>query len=900
MFKYYTNYLLRQYHIKLVIKEKLAKTKRYSDNLYHHNLLAAGEVALTGLKQNKLVFSEDEAHQTGGDAIFEIGFLTKLPSTDIDNVKVQFTHMTLQEYLAAFYVVNTSFDDGLEILMESCSTSERLMASKIILEFVSNMSSNLKAEIQKLIKDFVLKWDTDKKVDSKSCTSFLISMLEGTETLKFPLPAVIDIDFRSNSFEKPALQRFFSMDGKGVRKINLILNQTNRLNVLQNTTVDSLDELNIANDWWSKSWSKKCNKDMRRVMTKMKPGLLSITNCEWKTMEKATIDVILQHVHTLILENCDLGQEHLLLLLIAEQHLKVLKVTDRGAKTDADVIEAVSILSSDITLYMFGQMITLIHKADSIKSLSICNHGVCLEIDTEVAEAVSRLPDDIQLDLSGNKVTDKSACITLIHKAATMKSINIHDCMSKCGIKIDTEIAESVSRLPDDIQLDLSGNKVTDKSACITLIHKAATLKSLNIHDCMSKCGIKIDTEIAESVSRLPDDIQLDLSGNKVTDKYACIALIHKAVTMKSINTHDCMSKCGIKIDTEIAESVSRLPDDIQLDLSGNKVTDKSACITLIHKAATLKSLNIHDCMSKCGIKIDTEIAESVSRLPDDIQLDLSGNKVTDKSACIALIHKAVTMKSLNIHNCMYNCGIQIDTEIAEAVSRLPDDTQLDLSGNQVTDKSSCITLIHKAAAMKSLSICNCGINIDTEIAEAVSRLPDDIQLDLSGNKLTKMDPRLVPGVLLHMPEEKEINMILWEIYIDVDIVRALSKMPQLESLKAPYNKLTPEAAREFSMSQLQELNLSYCGINDTVCVPLMISLSKHCPLLVVLNLGGNELTSSGVLEIVDHIKHMKNLRQLCWYFHPCMKERQCMKEIEEALQKSNPGLEVETEYWWQ
>ena len=563
VFKYYTNYLLRQYHIKLVIKEKLAKTKRYSDNLYHHNLLAAGEVALTGLKQNKLVFSEDEAHQTGGDAIFEIGFLTKLPSTDIDSVKVQFT---LQEYLAAFYVVNTSFDEGLEILMEFCSTSERLMASKIILEFVSNMSSNLKAEIQKLIKDFVLKWDTDKKVDSKSCTSFLISMLEGTETLKFPLPAVIDIDFRSNSFEKPALQRFFSMDGKGVRKINLILNQTNRLNVLQNTIVNSLDELNIANDWWSKSWSKKCNKDMRRVMTTMKPGLLSITNCEWNTMEKATIDVILQHVHTLILENCDLGQEHLLLLLIAEQHLKVLKVTDRGAKTDADVIEAVSILPSDITLYMFGQMITLIHKADSIKSLSICNHGVCLEIDTEVAEAVSRLPDDIQLDLSGN----------------------------------------------------------------------------------------------------------------------------------------------------------------------------------------------------------------------------------------------------------------------------------------QVTDKSSCITLIHKAAAMKSLSICNCGINIDTEIAEAVSRLPDDIQLDLAGNKLTKMDPRLVPGVLLHMPEEKEINMFLWEITIDVDIVRALSKIPQLESLKAPYNKLTPEAATEFSMSKLQWLDLSNCDINDTVCVSL------------------------------------------------------CMKEVKEALQKSNPGLEVKTEYWWQ
>ena len=180
-----------------------------------------------------------------------------------------------------------------------------------------------------------------------------------------------------------------------------------------------------------------------------------------------------------------------------------------------------------------------------------------------------------------------------------------------------------------------------------------------------------------------------------------------------------------------------------------------------------------------------------------------------------------------------------------------------------------------------------------------VPRLPDDIQLDLSGNELTKIDPRLLPGVLLHMPKDKEIDMTECGITIDVDIVKALSKMPKLKSLNALFNNLTPKAAREFSMSQLQMLDLSYCGINDTVCVSLMISLSKHCPLLEVLDLCANNLTSSGVLEIVDHIKHMKNLRSLWLYCNPCMKDRQCMKEVKEALQKSNPVLEVKTEYWW-
>ena len=913
VFKDYTSYLLIQYHKKQCKKADLYSEKILYDS-YHQNLLDAGKVALMGLRQNQLqlVFSKCDAlnackNKEDGKAIFDIGFFTELPSADTDSVKVQFTHKTLQEYLAAFYVVNTPGEEGLQLLMEFCSTSQRLMGSQIILEFISNMSTDiLGEEIQKLIKDFVSKWDLDDKVDPKSRTSFLISMLEGTETLQFPLPAVIDIDFTYTAYKKSALERFFDMDGQGVRKINLTLGQTNRLNGLQNTKIHSLDELNIVSSQ-ARNWSREDNEDLSGVMNKMKPGLLSFANCEWKSMDKATIAVILQHVHTLILEKCSLKKEHLL----------------------------------------------SIHEI-RVESLSVCNCGI--KIDAEIAEAVSKLPDHMKLDLSGNQVTDKNACNRLIRKAATMKSLSV----CNFGIQIDTEIAEAVSRLPDHTQLDLSGNQVTDKSACITLIHKAATMKSLNIHNCMSNCGIQIDTEIAEAVSRLPDHTQLDLSGNQVRDKSACITLIHKAATMKSLNIHDCMSNCGIQIDKEIAEAVSKLADDTQLDLSGIQVTDKSVCITLLHKAATMKSLNIHDCMSNCGIKIDTEIAEAVSRLPDHTQLNLSGNQVTDKSACNILVHKAATMKSLNIHDCMSNCGIQIDTEIAEAVSRLPDGIHLDLSGNQVSDKSACITLIHKAATMQSLNIhdcmSNCGIQIDKEIAKAVSRLPDAIQLDLSGNKLTKIHHRLLPGVLLHMPEDKEIDMTKRGITIDVNIVKALSKMLQLKSLKASFNKLTRKAARKFSMSQLQklylsncgindtvcvslmirlskhcpllkeldlgnegylfselnnltsdewcrhvqmiqlrELYLSYCGINDTVCVSLMISLSKHCPLLQILDLGGNKLSLSGVMEIVDY---MKNLRWLGLQDNPCMKDLRCKEEVKEALQKSNPGLKVITGWW--
>ena len=609
LFKDYTRYLLMQYHIKLGIKEKL-----FSDDLYKQHLLNSGKVALMGLKENQLqlVFSKSIAHQIGGDEIFDIGFLTELPCTETDDThtdtKVQFTHKTLQEYLAAYYVVNTPGSKGLKLVMEFCCTSKRLMGSQIILEFVSNMSRKMGKEIQKKIRDYVSKWDSDDKLDEKSRTSFLILMLKGNKNLTFPLPAVVDIDLREydivpgfftkffNIFirSKSALERFFDMDGKGVKNIKFIPGEYNRLNVLTNTSMDSAKELTI--NYW-KSWSKQDNEDLREVMEKTKPGLLSIRNCKKMLMDKATIDVVSLYVHNLILEKCDLDNDN------GNQ------VTDKSA------------------------CITLIHKAATMKSLSICNCGI--QIDTEIAEAVSMLPDHSKLDLSGNQVTDKSVCITLIQKAAFMKSLNIHDCMSNCGIKIDKDIAEAVSRLPDHAQLDLSANQITDKSVCITLIHKAATMKSLNIHDCMSNCGIQIDTKIAEAVSRLPDHTQLDLSGNQITDKSVCITLIHKAATMKSLNIHDCMSNCGIKIDTKIAEAVSRLPDHTQLDLSGNGITKMKPYLLSRILLYMTKQEKID--IDGWGITVDEDIVRALSKLSKlqtlIINYNFSNNKLTPRAS---------------------------------------------------------------------------------------------------------------------------------------------------------------------------------------------------------------------------------------------------------------------------
>ena len=954
VFQDYTSYLLHHYHIK---QHKGKITKTQLTTLYKNTVQKAGKLALQGLKQShlQLIFTKENVLESGGTEMFDIGFVTEIPGHATEHPKAQFVHKTHQEYLAALFIVNSSEDVGLKYLMEFCSTSKGLMGSQIILTFITAMSKKMGKMIQKQIRELVSSWASEDDISPKDRTSFLLTMLKENKSLVFPLPREIDIDIREHEknagwfkkllqmFDKNVkkdllLVTFFGFENGGVQKIAMVLGKEIRLELLNGFRNSQLKELavNFKSNTFDDDLihAKKFVQNNTNIetitMTEMgAPGVLTFfrnrefistldqsqhlkiinihdTDLKLDTELADTLTHIPNHIKLDISGNRLTDQSGSASLIKRAAHLESLIMQDCGIKVDTKMAETVSRLPDYAQLDISGNQvtdksacITLIHKAATIKSLNInnCMSNCGIEIDTKIAEAVSRLPDHTQLDLSGNQVTDKSACVTLINKAATMKFLNIHDCMSNCGIKIDTEIAEAVSRLPDHTQLDLSGNQVTDKSACITLIHKASTMKSLNIHNCMSNCGIQIDTEIAEAVSRLPDHAQLDLSDNQVTDKSACITLIHKASTMKSLNIHNCMSNCGIQIDTEIAEAVSRLTDHTQLDLSGNEVTDRSACITLINKAATLKSLSI----CNCGIQIDTKIAEAVSRLPDHTQLDLSGNQVTDKSACITLIHKAATMKSLNIHNCMSNCGIQIDTKIAEAVSRLPDHTQLDISGNQVTDKSACITLIHKAATMKSLSICNCGIEIDTEIAEAVSRLPDHTQLDLSGNDITEMKPYLLSRILTYMTKQEKIDIHGWGITVDEDIVRALSKLSKLQTLiinyYSDYNNLTSRASSELphtvsSMPHLQVLYLDTCNISNDVMVALTDSLYKHCPLLELLSLSYNHL-SLGVWEVVKHIQEMKNLRTLWLIGNPCVKDDKQVNKIRTTLQGSNPGLIV-------
>ena len=255
LFRDYTFYLLNQYHNK---KTGKTASTRILEQIYEDTLIKIGHLALKGLQQShlQLVFSKDEVMESVGGIVFQMGFLTEIPSFDRNIEKVQYLHKSLQEYLAAYGVVNSSNEEGLQLLMKFCSTSRGLMGSQMILTFITAMSKNMGKVIQRKIQDFVSSWTSDDDISPKDRVSFLITMLKENKSLEFPLPETIHINLKEyETFmgglnqailhlfkRKTTIERFFSMDSRGVKYVKLAVGKSNRLQLIK---TDNLQELEV-------------------------------------------------------------------------------------------------------------------------------------------------------------------------------------------------------------------------------------------------------------------------------------------------------------------------------------------------------------------------------------------------------------------------------------------------------------------------------------------------------------------------------------------------------------------------------------------------------------------------------------------------------------------------------
>ena len=421
-------------------------------------------------------------------------------------------------------------------------------------------------------------------------------------------------------------------------------------------------------------------------------------------------------------------------------------------------------------------------------------------MDDKLADAFKHFLSHMELDISGNIFTNQSGC------KAECRPSNITE---DCGIKIDTEITEAVSQLPEKANLDLSGNTVTKMDPSLPC-HVIPVISKRKID--LSGLGVVIDAEVSKAICSLDEDVNVHVSDNVIAKmdyqllcellyrlyrktivdslgtiiKYNLLQVIYtkptetcfdissndrviqdiilsmmltadKWKTQFQQDNNEFMTNEGMAVLSQHLQGhirleihdiympqmrISILPivtacmsdqgtvdlsdinESTELDMSGHHITSKSTYAKLIQKTGTLAALRMLD----CGLIIDTEIAEAISQLPEQANLDLFGNTVTKMdSSLLCHVIPVVTNRKIDLSG----LGVVIGDKVAQTLFSLKNEVEVDLSGNKASHQSACITLIHKAATMKCFSICNSGIQIDTEITEAVSRLPDHTQICL-------------------------------------------------------------------------------------------------------------------------------------------------------------------------
>ena len=344
--------------------------------------------------------------------------------------------------MAAYAVVNSSNQEGLQLLMKFCSTSRGLMGSQMILTFITAMSKKMGKVIQRKIQDFVSSWTSDDDISPKDRVSFLITMLKENKSLEFPLPETIHINLREyDTFmgglnqailhlfnRKTTIERFFSMDSRGVKHVKIAVGKSNRFELIK---TNNLEELEV-----------------------------DFENTYSKEDEKQIINIIKYNNKLCILNMFNLTDP-----------LTLLKHK-----------EFIQIITSSINLNVH------------------LGHIGHLTIDKDIATVISQIHDNIDIDLSGNEITQMEAGLLgkVLKYMKKQEKINIYD----WGITIDVDIVKALSNMVYLEYLGLSYNTLTT-SASKCLSESVRSLPQL-VYLGLARCDISNDdcVDLVSSLSK--------------------------------------------------------------------------------------------------------------------------------------------------------------------------------------------------------------------------------------------------------------------------------------------------------------------------------------------------------------------------------------------------------------
>ena len=552
-------------------------------------------------------------------------------------------------------------------------------------------------------------------------------------------------------------------------------------------------------------------------------------------------------------------------------------------------------------------------------------------------------------------------CAAILHGLSNIESCNTVIKFRNCSVR-EKQI-ETLGKILVDkeekiqiMELDLSGNKLSDRSIC-NLFRKASTafvsLETLDLGE--NKIGAESIKSIITSLKQLRFNTlsYLSLEGNPLgdpgikvlVDGICCSTLAHLTdltiddESLTGVSFEHVISLCvALAVHCPKLEDIDNLPDIpgvpvdaqfvskkcdgvlIELSIVDCNLNDIFVCELLLRSSAAFQSLNILNLSgNKVGVETINALSSILQRIPcNQLKvLDLSINPLgvpgmkilEDAIRCDTLVQltELVLAGSLTDVNCEQRASLVVaigvhcpnikifylspHTDVpgvstdARLMSRKSDGIliELELTGSSyLSDKFICDLFLRSFTAFQSLEILNVSNNrIGVETIKALSsilqRVPSSTLeiLDLSNNPLGVSGLQALEDTVCYdiLRNLRQLNLQKsLELTNDADIngallttfTKALSEhSPMLKSLDLSQNNLSVPGASAISRGSIYikqgVLNLNNTMLSDAGLNILVEKFDEECHVHSV-NLVSNNIHGSDISLLIDNLKQCRDI----------------------------------------
>ncbi|XP_078022815.1 NACHT, LRR and PYD domains-containing protein 12-like isoform X12 [Epinephelus lanceolatus] len=480
------------------------------------------------------------------------------------------------------------------------------------------------------------------------------------------------------------------------------------------------------------------------------------------------------------------------------------------------------------------------------------------------------------LDLTGNDLRDgdvTNLCEFLAEPRCGLETLSLKSCWLSAGCC--RPLTSALSSSSDLKELDLSWNYLMDQGAELLsdwLRKPQCRLETLRLADCQfTERGC---AALGSSLKSNPAHLRvLDLEDNDLTDggvTKLCEFLAEPRCGLETLSLKSC--RLSAERCRPLTSALSSSSDLKELDLSWNDLMDQGAELLsdwLRKPQCRLKTLRLALCeFTERGC---AALGSSLKSNPAHLRvLDLTGNDLRDGDVtklCEFLAEPRCGLETLSLNSCRLSA--ECCRPLTSALSSSSDLKELDLSWNDLMDQGAELLsdwLRKPQCRLETLRLAGCQFTERgcAALGSSLKSNPAHLRvLDLTGNDLRDGDVTNLCEFLAEPRcglETLSLNSCMLSAKRCRSLNSALSSSSDLKELDLSWNYLMDQGAELLSdwlrkpQCRLETLRLAGCQFTERGCAALGSSLKSNPAHLRVLDLTGNDLRDGDVTELCEFL----------------------------------------------